>query len=78
MERTYDTTKAIKAQEAYCNEHEIPMFAPRNGWCTRCGRNIFEPYTYRREPLQTCGITVEDAGIRHITSCPHCNATFCD
>ena len=77
MEKTYDATKAIKAQEAYCDEHEIPLFAPRNGWCTSCGRNIYEPYTYRGHEDQTYGITVEEAGSRHITSCPHCNATFC-
>ena len=66
MEKTYDATKAIKAQEAYCDEHEIPLFAPRNGWCTSCGRNIFEPYTYRGREDQTHGITVEEAGSRHI------------
>lgn len=75
---TYDPIEAAKAQEAYCNEHEIPQFAPRNGWCSSCGRNIYEPYTYRREPIVTSGIAVEEAGSRLITSCPHCNATFCD
>lgn len=78
MERTYDTTRAIKAQEAYCDKRGLPLFAPRNGWCNRCGHNIFEPYTYRREPMHTIGITVEEAGMRHITSCPHCNKSFCD
>ena len=77
MEKTYDATKAIKAQEVYCDEHKIPQFAPRNGWCSSCGRNIYEPYTYRGHEDQTYGITVEEAGSRHITSCPHCNATFC-
>ena len=75
---TYDPIEAAKAQEVYCDEHEIPQFAPRNGWCSSCGRNIYEPYTYRREPIVTSGITVEEAGSHLITSCPHCNATFCD
>ena len=54
------------------------MRFPSNGWCYSCGRNIYEPYTYRGREDHTYGITVEEAGSRHITSCPHCNATFCD
>ena len=78
MAKTYDAVEAARAQERYCNEHEITLFAPRNGWCYRCGRNIYEPYTYRGREDVTRGITVEEAGIRHITGCPHCNATFAD
>jgi len=76
-DQIFDPTDAAKAQERYCDEHKIPLFAPHNGWCFNCCRNIYEPYTYRREPIVTSGITVEEAGSRHITSCPHCNATFC-
>ena len=32
MERTYDVTKAIKAQEDYCDKRGLPLFAPKNGW----------------------------------------------
>lgn len=78
MAKTYDAVEAARAQERYCNEHEIPVFTPRNGWCYRCGRNIYEPYTYRGREDSTIGITVEEAGSRHITGCPHCNATFAD
>jgi len=74
---TYDPIEAAKAQERYCNEHEIPVFAPRNGWCASCGRNIYEPYTYRgREDHTYFGISVEEAGSRLITGCPHCNFSF--
>ena len=74
---TYDPIEAAKAQERYCNEHEIPVFAPRNGWCHSCGRNIYEPYTYRgREDNTYYGISVEEAGSRLITGCPHCNHSF--
>jgi len=78
VDKTYDATRAIIAQEAYCDKRGLPLFAPRNGWCSQCGRNIFEPYIYRREPIVTIGITVEEAGSCHITSCPHCNKSFCD
>ena len=79
--KTYDAEKAIAAQHAYCDDHEVPVFIPANGWCTGCGRAIFEPYTYRGRldnPDITVGISVEEAGSRHITSCPHCRMTFID
>lgn len=70
----FNPTQATKAQEAYCDEHECPMFAPRNGLCYRCGRNIFLPTNARDGAV--FGITVESAGKRLITSCPHCNYSF--
>ena len=81
---TYDTTKAIKAQKRYCDERLVPLFIPSNGWCGYCGRNIFEPYRVRGfdknggHPERIFGITVEEAGNRHITGCPHCGITFGD
>ena len=78
MEKTYDTAEAVKAQERYCDEHEIPIFAPRNGLCSWCGRNIYAPSMYSPREGQTRGISVEEAGSRLITSCPRCNATFVD
>lgn len=74
----FDPIEAAKAQEAYCDQHEVPMFAPSNGWCNACGRNIYEPYTYRGREDHTYGISVEEAGQRLISSCPHCNTTFVD
>ena len=76
--KTYDTTEAIKAQTQYCDERLVPLFIPSNGWCDTCGRNIFEPYTYRGREDRTFGITVEEAATRHITGCPHCGKTFVD
>lgn len=69
----FNHTKAQKAQEAYCDEHEIPTFAPAGGICPRCGYNIYLP-TVRRN--HTFGITVEQAASTHITSCPHCSYSF--
>jgi len=79
VSKTFNSIEAAKAQEAYCNKHEVPMFAPTNGWCSRCGRNIFEPYPVRHgAETVTLGISVEEAGKRLISGCPHCNATFVD
>lgn len=41
-------------------------FAPHDGKCYNCGRNIAE------------GITLEDLGDYIITGCPFCNYSFCD
>lgn len=38
---TFDSVAADKAQEAYCNENDVPHFAPV--CCYRCGQNIYSP-----------------------------------
>ena len=45
--QTFDPTEAAKAQDSYCTQHEVPMFAPSDGICYHCGRNIYDPITYR-------------------------------
>ena len=72
----FDPTEAAKVQEAYCNQREIPMFAPSDGICFHCGRNIYDPITYRGREDKTYGISVEADGKQLITSCPHCNYSF--
>ena len=74
----FDPTEAAKAQEAYCDRNEVPMYAPANGICYRCGRNIYDPITYRGHENKTYGISVEVASRSLITSCPHCNYSFVD
>jgi len=76
MPKTYNPIEAAEAQKHYCDRQEVPLYAPANGWCSRCGRNIYEPYTYRGKEEQTYGISVDEAGSRLITSCPHCNYSF--
>ena len=44
-------------------------FAPSDGRCWKCGRNIAEGKG---------AITVESLGNYIITGCPHCHASFCD
>lgn len=44
-------------------------FAPTNGICWRCKRNIAEGEN---------GITLEKLGDYIITGCPHCHISYCE
>ena len=65
---TFDINAAKKAQKKYCKEKEYPLFAPIDGVCWSCGKNIY------------CvnGISVEHASNNLITGCPFCHRSFCD
>lgn len=73
---TYDCASAMEAQRAFCDAQELPHFAPFDGVCYHCGRNIYSPEK-RRNGL-VCGVSVEDASSRLITGCPHCAMSFCE
>lgn len=73
---TFDSVAADKAQEAYCNENDVPHFAPV--CCYRCGQNIYSPIQHEHPTPYTSGICVEVAGSTLITGCPHCHASFVD
>lgn len=72
----FNILKAREAQEKYCIEHKVPHFAPMDGICYKCHRNIYEeieqPYGAKT------GISVEKASKGLITGCPHCNRSYCD
>ena len=76
----YNREAAIAAQKKYCEDNEVPHFAPSDGYCYHCGRNIYDLYistTISREcGIGESGITVEQAGKRLITGCPHCHYSF--
>lgn len=61
----FDVKKAIDAQERFCDENNLPLFAPDNGKCDHCRGQIYEK------------ISVEKAGSELITGCPHCYYSFC-
>ncbi len=65
---TFDINAAKKAQKNYCKEKVYPLFAPKDGVCWNCGKNIY------------CvnGISVEQASNNLITGCPFCHRSFCD
>ena len=71
----FNVTEAIAAQRKYCEENGVPHFAPRNGICWRCHRNIYEPVNHGK---YTAGISVEKAGRTLVTGCPHCCRSYCD
>lgn len=73
----YDPIAASRAQADYCQDHGLPWFAPYDGLCYCCGRNIYKPVTWESTGTTT-GITVESASSMLITGCPHCHRTYVD
>lgn len=74
--KDYNIERAVRAQLAYCEHNNVPMFAPKSGVCSRCFRQIFMPIVYP-DGCQI-GISVEYAANNLITGCPFCYASFCD
>ena len=72
---TFNPTEACAAQAKYCQVNLYPHFAPGNGKCHSCGKNI---YTKIEHGDYSSGISVESAGKSHITGCPHCHRSYCD
>ncbi len=62
MTRTIDVAQAREAHAQLCKERGLPHFAPRNGVCWSCYRQIFE---------------VLD-GSSYVTGCPFCHRSYCD
>lgn len=61
--KTYEEVEAArKAHIRLCEEKNLPLFAPTNGVCWACYRQIFE---------------VLD-GTSFITGCPYCHRSYCD
>lgn len=77
-EKIFDVQASIKAQEKYCKENGLPHFAPHNGRCWSCGKNIYKEYPNSYNPEITDGIDVERAATELVTGCPHCNRSYCD
>lgn len=61
-ERTINVEDARQAHARLCEERRLPQFAPSNGVCWSCRRQIFE---------------VLD-GHSYVTGCPFCHRSFCD
>ena len=74
MNNNFNPRRAKAAQEAYCDEHEIPMFAPHDGICPHCSRSIYLPTNGPRGMIY--GYSVEYAENHHITGCPYFNYSF--
>ena len=55
----------VKAQLEHCKENGYPHFAPYDGICYKCGRDI-----YKNKTLEQCESL--------ITGCPHCHWSYCE
>jgi hypothetical protein len=53
---------ALTAQRRLCESRSLPHFAPSNGVCWSCGRQIYE----------------ELDGKSYVTGCPFCHRSYCD
>jgi hypothetical protein len=51
-----------RAQRTLCDARKLPHFAPENGVCWSCYRQIYE----------------ELSGDSYITGCPYCHRSYCD
>lgn len=71
----YDIMRAAKAQELYCEKEKVPHFAPFNGNCLSCHKNI---YKKEMRGEYSSGISVARAESSLVTGCPHCNKSYCE
>lgn len=56
----------LKSQRKMCDEHNIPHFAPDNGFCFNCNKQIYKQISLRK------------ASEEHITHCPYCSRAYND
>ena len=77
LKKYYNEEKARAAQMRYCQEHEVPHFAPMDGYCHFCNRNIYVP-VFDVSTGKAMGYSVEEAATSLITCCPYCHHTYVD
>jgi len=65
---TFDSKKACDAQAKLCKEKDYPHFAPSDGRCYSCNRQIYSEG----------GWSVEKASKSLITGCPFCCYSYCE
>lgn len=56
-----------KKQEEFCEKNGYPKFAPRDGVCYSCNKNIYDDEA-----------TAKFADSHLITGCPFCSKSYCD
>lgn len=74
-EKVFSPVAAQKAQAEYCRDNHAPHFAPIDGICWRCKRDI---YQQQNASGRSTGISVQEAGSKVICFCPHCNRSYDD
>lgn len=63
--------ECIKNQDIIVKEKGYPYFAPGNGTCYRCNRNIYQNYMIE-------GKVSKGHGNEFVTGCPHCHRSYCE
>ena len=63
-EKEKTSQEKFEAQQRFCKEYELPMFADKK--CYSCGRDIWERISY------------EKASTSLITGCPFCCRSYCE
>ncbi len=58
----------LLAQKSYCERQGVPYFAPFDGVCSFCGKQIYN----------ATGVSLKQATDELITGCPHCHHTYVD
>lgn len=61
-----EINEKIKAQEKYSEENNLPLFAPDDGLCFNCSKQIYNK------------ISLEEASNELITHCPYCGRAYND
>lgn len=61
----FTIAESVANQSALCKEEGYPHFAPRDGVCWDCHKNIYEHHH-------------ENGGQRHVTGCPWCHWSYCE
>lgn len=73
--KTFSPIAARKAQAEYCLKVNAPHYAPNDGICWRCKKDIYQEQGL---PGYTTGISFGEASSRVIVYCPHCNRSYDD
>ncbi len=82
MSKFVEKTKAElenckESQRKIIKERSWPFFAPSDGICFKCHKNIYQNYEYS-DLNGNDSISYGYDGKEPITGCPHCNRSFCD
>ena len=79
-DQAFDVQKSCEAQKKLCDEKNYPHFAPSDGICYDCRRQIYSKIEHNNMPGHKpyySGISVDRAS-GHITGCPHCHYSYCE
>ncbi|EQK42736.1 hypothetical protein C672_1680 [[Clostridium] bifermentans ATCC 638] len=79
-----EISKCREAQKEYALKNGAPYFAPSDGVCWKCNRNIYQNYEicdfdgiYIYKQISD-GYSLNRASSELITGCPHCSRSYCD